>query len=255
MRYRYYYQSDIGTTREVNQDALIVRTYRYGVDDAVLVGVCDGLGGMDHGEQMSRIAAEQISQWFDAVFIDLVMNSSPPEAYETQLRQLLITINGNIYLDNKMRNVSGGTTISLLLLWQGMRYIAHVGDSRIYQADQDTWQQLTVDHSLVARELAAGEITEEEAQNAPNLNVLTQCIGVQQTIVPYVTAAECRIPATYVLCTDGFWHLADWGTLSRTFATRSAGETEREGVLQDLVERIKNAGERDNITIVVLTIN
>ena len=55
--------------------------------------------------------------------------------------------------------------------------IGHVGDSRAYRLRADEFEQLTVDHSVVAELIAAGHLTEAEAETDPRRSMITRTIG------------------------------------------------------------------------------
>jgi protein phosphatase len=56
-----------------------------------------------------------------------------------------------------------GTTSSALLLMPEGAIVAHVGDSRVYRVRDSRIDQLSFDHSLVWKMMAAGKIREQEA--------------------------------------------------------------------------------------------
>ncbi len=77
-----------------------------------------------------------------------------------------------------------GTTMTCLVLHRGGALVAHIGDSRVYHirpslADEDGRSGIiyqSADHSLVNDLLRAGEITEEEAIDFPQKNVITRAM-------------------------------------------------------------------------------
>lgn len=60
-------------------------------------------------------------------------------------------------------------------------YVANVGDSRLYVI-QDGIHQITRDHSLVQEMVKMGEISEEEARNHPDKNIITRALGAEKTV-------------------------------------------------------------------------
>ena len=67
-----------------------------------------------------------------------------------------------------------GTTLTAARIDGASALIAHVGDSRAYLLRDGALRQLTEDHTLVARMVKSGEITEAEAEVHPHKNVLTR---------------------------------------------------------------------------------
>lgn len=71
-----------------------------------------------------------------------------------------------------------GSTVTVMIIFpDGRLAMAHVGDSRLYRMTDSEITQLTEDQTFVAREIAAGRMTPEEAENDPRKNVLLQCVG------------------------------------------------------------------------------
>ena len=63
MRYIYSCQTDVGAVRENNQDSLVVKSLNLGKHMVVFAAVCDGVGGLSHGERASRTSVEMLSFW------------------------------------------------------------------------------------------------------------------------------------------------------------------------------------------------
>ncbi len=71
-----------------------------------------------------------------------------------------------------------GTTVSVVEIQQdGAATIGHVGDSRAYLLRSGTLQQLTADHTLVARWVAEGRLTQEQAAVHPQRSMLMRAVG------------------------------------------------------------------------------
>lgn len=66
MRYVAGCRSNIGRVRENNQDAVALRTFEKRKNFIVLA-VCDGVGGLEHGEMASSMAVARIEAWFDEI--------------------------------------------------------------------------------------------------------------------------------------------------------------------------------------------
>ena len=56
-----------------------------------------------------------------------------------------------------------------------------MGDSRLYVI-QDGIRQVTRDHSLVQEMVRMGEISEAEARNHPDKNIITRALGAEKTV-------------------------------------------------------------------------
>ena len=174
----YYALTDIGKVRNKNQDQATVIA---NVKDQVIAIVCDGMGGHRAGEIASRVVMDQFVNCFDSI---------PPFDNVDELKKW---VNETIYEADAIvkrmakQNVEHhgmGTTIVVAILMDNVIYISHVGDSRAYVLKNDQLMQLTKDHTLVNALVDRGAISEEEAVNHSQKNVLTQAIGADTELTP-----------------------------------------------------------------------
>ena len=141
---------------------------------------------------------------------------------------------------------------SAILLMEGHYLIAHVGDSRVYKI-AGTVEQLTEDHSFVAREIKRGNMTEEEAENHPQRNVLIQCVGASGIVTPDILHGRTEKGDVYMLCSVGFRHKLSTVEIYEEFRAENIGSAE---IMEDkeryLISRVKTRNERDNITVALM---
>lgn len=254
MKFVYSCQTDIGTTRAVNQDSLVIKSLNIKGCNVLMAAVCDGVGGLKYGEKTSRRAVEMLSQWFDYEIPQIMEHLQIKETMRYRCKQLIDDINKEIYFDDLRCGISSGTTISLLLLWNHQYLIGHVGDSRIYAIDQQV-RQLTQDHSWVAREVELGHMTSAEAATDSHQNIILKCIGVKEEVEPDWFGGIVREPTTFLLCTDGFWHYLKPQDIEACFSPRVIKmEAELGANLCQMTERVKRKGETDNITVIAINI-
>lgn len=147
------------------------------VDDRVFL-MCDGMGGHDNGELASKTAATALGKYLtshpspDGIVTKAMFEQALAYAYD----ELDKVDNGAV---KKM-----GTTMTCLVLHRGGALVAHIGDSRVYHirpslADEHGRSGIiyqSADHSLVNDLLRSGEITEEEAADFPQKNVITRAM-------------------------------------------------------------------------------
>ena len=140
--------------------------------------MCDGVGGQDSGEVASETAATALGTFLtghlpeDGVVTKAFFEEALNYAYDEMDK-----------VDTgAMRKM--GTTMTCLVLHKGGVLVAHIGDSRIYHVRPSLASKegrtgiiyQSADHSLVNDLLRAGEITEEEAVNFPQKNVITRAM-------------------------------------------------------------------------------
>lgn len=90
-------------------------------------------------------------------------------------------------------------------MYENQYYIIHVGDSRVYLIN-DKVNLLTHDQTFVAREIAAGRMTKEQAKTDSRRSVLLQCVGASPVVEPEFLSGTIQKNAVYMLCSDGFRH-------------------------------------------------
>ena len=145
-----------------------------------------------------------------------------------------------------------GTTVTAILLTEKRYYILNIGDSRIYEICEDV-KQLTKDQTVVAREVALGNMTEEEARYDTRRNVLLQCVGASENVYPEFVFGETKKNAVYMLCSDGFRHEVSKEEFFQEFCPENmTNKTVMFQKITELIERNKQRGESDNITAALI---
>ncbi|MDO5346508.1 MAG: protein phosphatase 2C domain-containing protein [Lachnospiraceae bacterium] len=254
MKFIYSCHTDIGTMREVNQDALVIKNIRQRGHTVLLAAICDGVGGLNQGEVTSRKTAEMLSDWFDYELPQIMASDRMDEIIVYRYRQVIADINKEIYFGNMRSRISSGTTLSTLLLWDYHYLIGHVGDSRIYSIGEYP-RLLTRDHSWVEQEIRLGHMTAEEAAEDSRRNVILKCIGADQDVEPDMLEGNVEEPMVFLLCTDGFWHYVRVSEWMQYFSPEvAASENVLSSHLYYMTEQVKRRGETDNITAIAIRI-
>ena len=252
MRYLGSAVSDMGISKKTNQDSVclkIAETKEHG--QIAMCVLCDGMGGLAKGELASATVIRAFEKWFETELPGKLSNLSW-EGLAAEWERLIKVCNYKIMEHGKQAGVRLGTTVSALLLMNGRYLIAHAGDSRIYRIT-DSVEQLTEDHTYVAREVKRGNMTAEQAKCDPKRNVLTQCVGASGIVTPEILQGETEEDTVYMLCSDGFRHELSEDELFEEFRplhVRDVEEMERNS--RDLVERVKKRKERDNISVALV---
>ena len=161
--------SEIG--RKDNQEDCVYPAFKDVSAKNSFFVLCDGMGGHENGEVASTTVCEAFGKYFetnqpeDGVMTPDLFKQALDYAY----KELDKKDNGSL---KKM-----GTTMTCLYLHKKGYLVAHIGDSRIYHVRPNTGiVYQSSDHSLVNDLLRAGELTEEEAINFPQKNVITRAM-------------------------------------------------------------------------------
>ncbi len=169
--------------------------------------LCDGMGGHAAGEVASAAVCEAMSKTINGAL-------EKGEKFSEQLLLEAIEAAYNL-LDERDTSEDGqkkmGTTMTFLMLHEGGATIAHIGDSRVYHIRPKTGKKQDVvfctrDHSLVNDLIKIGEITEEEALNHPQKNVITRAMQPNlehRYKADIITTKDIRPGDYFYLCSDG----------------------------------------------------
>lgn len=235
-------KSDIGLIRTTNQDDC-----RFGVisPSCVWAVVCDGMGGANGGNIASATAVEYISTEIEKMYSD---NFTKAEL-STLMTEIVSQANSKIYeMSLSDAELAGmGTTCEFVLVKDTMVHVVHVGDSRTYAIRGGKIKQLTEDHSVVQEMVRRGEITYEQAENHPNKNFITRALGIKPEIHLDYIEANFIYGDVLLICSDGLSNFVTTGDM-----VKICHENRGEGLVDTLVNKAKDGGGRDNITVTVI---
>jgi PPM family protein phosphatase len=229
--------SDVGCVRTSNQDS-------YHIDpDGRFFIVADGMGGHAGGEEASRITTESIGAYLD---LEWGKNLSPQEL----LQQAVSKANQEILHDQSVHPVRGdsGTTVVVVMFIDQQPWFCHIGDSRLYRLRGPRLEQVSDDHTWIARAIQTGAVSSDEARSHPWRHMLLQCLGRED--IKEVTAQKIDFQPgdRLLLCSDGLTEeLTDERIASQLKGNRSCHKA-----AEALIKAAKSHGGRDNVTVVVI---
>lgn len=244
--------SDIGTTKQNNQDSLCLKIAEAKFGEVALGVVSDGMGGLKKGELASATVIRAFSDWFDKVLPNNLGNTVDFKQIAEQWSNLISSLNYQIAEYGIKTGIQLGTTICAVIIIDGKALVCNVGDSRAYSLGSNLIQ-ITKDHSVVAMEIETGRLTTEQAKFDPRRSVLTQCIGASQKVTPDFYEVTANPGTAFVICSDGFVHEISNEEILNTLNPNSIdNENVVKPRLIDLVERVKSRGEKDNISVIYI---
>lgn len=229
--------TDVGRVRAGNEDSLCA------CPDIGLFAVADGMGGHKAGEIASSTALNYLEENLREI---LPGTQDIPAA----LLRILEDANLRVYrMSDQYDQYRGmGTTITACLFQKYDLVIAHIGDSRAYLIRGGEIVQLTEDHSLVGEMLRCGGITEEQAINHPQRNVLTRAMGTAPTAKIDLYTHRLSPGDKILLCTDGLInHLRP-----EEIQDIVQGEPDLDSCLKILLDTALERGGVDNITMILV---
>ncbi|HEX9019032.1 MAG TPA: SpoIIE family protein phosphatase, partial [Anaerolineaceae bacterium] len=166
------------------------------------------------------------------------------------LKETVEAVNKHVFDLRKSSGTDMGSTLVMAMLDGPRAYIAHVGDSRAYLVNSREIRRLTVDHSLVERLVATGQIRREEAQHHPQKNVIYRTIGDKPRLDVDASVVDLSVGDRLMLCSDGLCGLVEDGQMQKLVM----GAPSPQAACEALVSAANAAGGDDNISVIVVEI-
>ena len=216
----------------------------------LLAIVCDGMGGMEHGDAASRIAVE--------AFLSAYQETTEAQDIPTALLRSARHANAQVVAFSLGLNLEGGvgtTLVAVAIQPTGFYYIS-IGDSGIFRCSEGSIEEVNHPHvfaNYLAQAVESGKMSAQEAQNHPDREALTSFVGmgdlaeIDQNREPQALQAG----ESMLLASDGM------------FKTLTAGEIEvcLTGYPPDwpqiLVDRVLSHRRvyQDNVTVISVTLD
>jgi len=244
--------SDTGIVRRENEDAWgwrQLRTPTRSQPGLTAYVVADGMGGHGHGAEASALAVRTVLRTLRRSLPD-DGSVATPEQLELILHDAMEAANEAVVLVNEERGLEMGTTLVALLQQGANVLVGNLGDSRAYLLRGGEMRQLTEDHSLVGARVAAGKLTQEEARNHPQANVLLHYLGRERDADADVYQLDAKPGDRFLLCTDGLWGQVD----GRRLATLLSEHRDPRRTVRRLLRSANDAGGPDNITAMLIDV-
>lgn len=245
--------TDIGIFKDTNQDSVLVKHASTEKGEVLMAVICDGMGGLSKGELASATVVRAFSKWFDEE-LQFELNTLNMQVIGAKWSLLLKELNSKILEYSNQNGIKGvGTTFSGILFIEDQYVVVHVGDTRVYRIDS-ALTQLTTDQTFVAREVSRGTMTIEQAKVDKRRNMLLQCVGASKVVEPQVICGETEKGA-YMLCSDGFRHNITENEIYESLTPINLlNKNAMHSNTRYLIEQVKNRGEKDNISAIVIKV-
>lgn len=217
--------------------------------------VADGMGGQNAGEVASAIAIDTVQEMFSSNRLPAdVLNK--PDAIKLHLRNVISECDTRIKNKTKddVSTYGMGSTIIIAWLLGCKLYIAWLGDSRAYSyVEKKGIARLSKDHSFVQQLVDAGTISEEEAMDHPNSNIITRSLGdTSQKAKADVAEYDIEDGQVVLLCSDGLCGVCQDAEIGGII---EEAKDDLQSCKDRLVTAALAAGGSDNITIALLKIS
>lgn len=219
--------------------------------------LCDGMGGHDNGEVASATVCSALSLFFEKhIPIDDIVSVE----YFQQALAYAYDV-----LDKK--DTGGlkkmGTTMTCLYLHRGGYLVAHIGDSRIYHIRPDNTDLMnkrlgviyqSADHSLVNDLLKVGELTEDDAKNFPQKNIITRAMQPNlehRHRADVFSFSDIKSGDYFFLCSDGVLEQLTNERLCEILSDNSKTDSEK----LESIRQVCYGKTKDNFTCFLIPID
>ena len=230
--------TDTGCVRSANQDS-------YHIDpDGRFFIVADGMGGHAGGEVASQIAVDSIRECLEAYW---EVETNPQKL----MQDVIDKANQAIINDQNSNPIRSdmGTTIVILIFREDQAWFCHIGDSRLYRLRGAKLDQISDDHTWIARAIQTGVVNADEAKSHPWRHMLLQCLGREDLKGIVAGEVEWQPGDRFLICSDGLTEeLSDDRIAHQLKSIRNCQQA-----AQALIESAKLRGGRDNITVVIVS--
>lgn len=275
-----------GSAAALNQDSLILQQVLTRRGRILLAAVCDGMGGLQQGETASGYMAERLQEWFYGFLMRAVNKKKPYWMIRRSIDRLVYHVQEQMLLYSRKEQIDLGTTMSVLLLWDNIYLIWHLGDSRIYymrkgsrycggqsfgknrQCGGQSFQKNKYcgkqgceknkhNGRWIRRKGGYGEwrkgiecMTEDHVKGR---NQLTKCVGSFGYYRPDYRMGMVKEGDAFLLCSDGFRHcVTDQELADILHPQRLQEELQVERRLKEIGDACIKRGEKDNLSAVYI---
>jgi protein phosphatase len=241
----YFGLSDRGRVRPQNED-----NWTADPEQGLFV-VADGMGGAFAGALASKAVVETLPALVRQSLG--TMDGLPRLRARREMKKVIATL--STQLRRQTQNEPGmagmGSTVMCVLVRGDRVLVAHMGDSRAYRLRAGRLKQLTRDHSVVQLLLDAGEIKPEEAATHPARGRLTRNVGMEGEPLPETRLSKLKPGDLLLLCTDGLTGMLSDRQIGKILNEAAPLETR----CQNLVDAANQAGGKDNVTVLLLSVD
>lgn len=185
--------SDVGKIRENNEDRVLADPERG------IFLLADGMGGGPGGEIASDLAVSAAYE-----FLRKKVAGADPPALPKLLAEALAAAHSAVFrrsLEDPAL-IGMGTTLEIVVVKDMEAFICHVGDSRIYLMGKREVTQLTTDDNMASWLMKVEHIPPRDIPPQAR-HVLTQAVGVSETIIPEFRTVELHEKEILIVCSDG----------------------------------------------------
>jgi protein phosphatase len=224
--------------------------YAFLAHGGFLAVLCDGMGGMEHGDVASQTAVRAI--------LDAYAKKLPTESIPAALERAARKANEHVIAAalNLGLKEGVGTTLVAAVLHDGYLYFVSVGDSAIYHVRGSDLHMVNRPHvfaNLLDQAADRGQISRSEAAQHPERESLTSFIGIHDLHEIDLNTEPWPVAAgeTILLASDGLFKTLDTAEILECLNGHPQSWP------QNLVSRTlgRRRPGQDNVSVVSITLD
>lgn len=246
LRFEFVSLSEAGRVRAHNEDTAAVDS------EHGFAVVADGMGGHRSGEVASRMALDFVVERLRASIAQL--RAGTVQATALQFAEEIVG-DANRVIRAAAAQQPGcggmGTTLALAIFFARRVVLLHVGDSRIYRLRDGRLQLLTRDDSLLHDQVELGLIAAEDASDSHNRHLVTQALGINESVTVHLQEDDLHRGDVFLLCTDGLSDLVEESDIELIVDSL---KTNLSLAASHLVQLANDNGGYDNITVALVRV-
>ena len=240
--------SHIGKVRKNNEDYCKGEIIDTDFGSVGIFALADGMGGHNKGEVASKLAVENIIEFLKE---NLLQSSNIKIDYiDDIIKQAYHNVNNIIY-EKSMSSLEFegmGTTLVIAIIYKNNLYVANVGDSRCYLLNENGFNKITIDHSVVEELVKANIITEEEAKTHPRRNHITRAIGTDEMVIVDIFRKKLKPHDKILMATDGLTGYV----LDEKIEEILTSDDNIDVITNNLIEFANDVSGKDNTSVILI---
>lgn len=234
--------SDKGRRKKDNEDSFAL------LPESGMFCVADGVGGLSAGAE----AAERLIRAITEAVYEKKKEREDGRVTEFSdfLGEVISTVNQELFHAGLQRDIHMATTLVALHLEKQRASLDYVGDSRAYLYRGMQLHRLTRDHSM--QNFVSDHTVPVKNLQCAGQHVITRAIGCFPT-VQSDSRLFAYVPGDhFLLCSDG---LTDMVTDTVIAQVVKRYQCNSEAIVRTLITLANANGGRDNVTVVVVTVD
>ncbi|WP_159883552.1 PP2C family protein-serine/threonine phosphatase [Paenibacillus puerhi] len=216
--------------------------------------LADGMGGLAGAGQAAESAIGGLRSWLEEELPGLLEHRRGWAVLEASVLQQFEAIHGATRERTRSQGKRQGTTLTLLLLFDSVYWIFHIGDCRVYRLARPGKRpvRLTRDHTWVARQVRLGLMSADAARKHPRRNVLLRYLGMAGKARVDVRCGLYDPQTLFVLSSDGLHGPLTEPVLSKLLGEGGSRHKDVQALCDALLSKTLEGAAPDNVSVLAI---